>query len=90
MAIQFKILPIHFPGELTPKVYENVIVKVEIINNVDKNIINFTSKLYQADVPDRTSFQNFACSHDMIGGNVYQQCYEYLKKQLNVCGYSNI
>ena len=92
MSIIFKEIPVNInESENIIIICENVTYKIDNILNVAKQYIIFSCIINYTlnDIP-KTKSQIFTAPHDMIGGNVYQQCYEYLKKQLNVCGYSNI
>ena len=92
MSILFKELPVNISNISTDiLICENVEVSVYKISEVNKQFIIFDCQLkYKINNIEQTKFQRYICPHSMIEGNVYQQCYEYLKKTLNVNGYSNI
>lgn len=91
MAIIFKECPIDLGQPIGIILCENVKITVLDILNINKTNVNFSiTSEFLLNNQNQRKIIIHNMPHDMIGGNVYQQCYEHLKKIYNSKGYSNI
>lgn len=91
MAIIFKECPVDLGQPIGIILCEDVKITILDILSVNKININFSAIFeFKLNNQYQRKIQILNIPHDMIGGNTYQQCYEYLKKIYNSKGYSNI